>query len=157
MGGVVAASASETRVEPASVEAYLRYRSELATSPTSGPQGSWKALRRDALAEEQALNRAGLSDSALERVEPLVLTMLARLRAEQLSQVDEALATYERMNRQMAPAQQAELAPVLAEMRARKARMGTFAAERELYGSAAVDAVLKHQKELLATPGKSNP
>jgi hypothetical protein len=114
-------------------------------------KGRLKVIEAKAKAEEDARREAGLSEDDVNGIAEVVTAVISQRQLARQMGFDEELKKLEGLQARLAPEQQQELAPQVAEMRQRAQEFEGLAELRRTYGEENVNRVLA--KEQVLTQG----
>lgn len=111
-------------------------------------KGRLKIIEAKAKAEEDARREAGLTVDDVNGIAEVVTAVISQRQLARQMGYDEELKRLEGLQARLAPEQQKELAPQVADMRKRAQDFEGLAELRRTYGDSNVDLVLSREKEL---------
>ncbi len=111
-------------------------------------KGRLKAIEAKAKAEEDARREAGLSEDDVNGIAEVVTAVISQRQLARQMGFDEELKKLEGLQARLAPEQQQELAPQVAEMRQRAQEFEGLAELRRTYGEENVNLVLAREQVL---------
>lgn len=120
----------------------------LAEGSPEAAKGRLKIIEAKAKAEEDARREAGLTVDDVNGIAEVVTAVISQRQLARQMGYDEELKKLEGLQARLAPEQQKELAPQVADMRKRAQEFEGLAELRRTYGESNVDLVLAREKEL---------